>query len=229
MRHRTFPLMLYAAGFGTRMGALTANRPKPLIPVAGRALIDHALALAEGLAEPIVVNTHYRADQIAAHLAGRKVSISHETPDILETGGGLKAALNLLGDGPVFTLNSDAVWAGPNPLRVLADAWRDDMGALLLMAPLAQAVGHKGRGDFALAADGRITRGGDMVYLGAQIVDPAGLADIPERAFSLNRYWDRMIAEGHGHGVVYTGQWCDVGAPEGIVAAEAMLARVTDV
>ncbi|AMY71712.1 exonuclease-like protein [Frigidibacter mobilis] len=151
-------LMLYAAGFGTRMGALTADRPKPLIPVAGRALIDHALALVPpGLR--VVVNTHYRADQIAAHVAGRGLLQSHE-PDLLETGGGLRAALPLLDADPVYTLNTDAVWTGPNPLDTLAAAWDEiRMDALLLLVPPGRATGHTGRGDFAMAGDGTLSRG----------------------------------------------------------------------
>lgn len=220
--------MLFAAGFGTRMGALTADRPKPLIPVAGRALIDHALALAEDAGIPrIVANLHYRGDQIRTHLAGRNVLFSEEQP-ILETGGGLRAALPLLGPGPVHTLNTDAVWTGDNPLRTLNNAWRPQMGALLLLAPLTRTRGHGPKGDFTLHPDGRITRGGDMVYLGAQILDPAGLEDFPEPAFSLNRHWDRLIAEGRAHGVLHPGLWCDVGRPEGIAEAEAMLREAAD-
>ncbi|MFN3644893.1 MAG: nucleotidyltransferase family protein [Gemmobacter sp.] len=222
--------MLFAAGFGTRMGALTAERPKPLIRVAGRALIDHALALADdaGIAR-IVANLHYKGAMIRDHLAGRDIAFSDESPEILETGGGLRAALPLLGPGPVFTLNTDAVWTGPNPLKTLAAGWRLGMGALLLLAPVAQTRGHAGKGDFALHPDGRITRGGDLVYLGAQIVDPAGLEARPERVFSLNRHWDALIAAGRAFGVVHTGRWCDVGRPEGIAEAEAMLREAGDV
>ena len=132
-------LMLFAAGFGTRMGALTADRPKPLVEVAGKPLIDHALDLAEGVG-PLrrVANAHYRADQLAAHLDGRDVALSREEPEILDTGGGLRAALPLLGPDPVFALNTDAVWSGPNPLRLLAEAWDPErMDALLLCVPVA--------------------------------------------------------------------------------------------
>ena len=130
-----FPLMIFAAGFGTRMKALTVDRPKPLVPVAGRALIDHALHLARAAGvQRIVVNTHYRADQMAEHLEGSGVVISHEPEIILETGGGLKAALHLLGPGPVAVLNSDAIWTGENPLAELAKAWDGgSMEALLLL------------------------------------------------------------------------------------------------
>lgn len=222
--------MLFAAGFGTRMGALTATQPKPLIPVAGRALIDHALALADAAGVTrIAANLHYRGDQIRAHLAQRDIAFSDEQPEILETGGGLRAALPLLGPGPVYTLNTDAVWTGANPLCTLDAAWRPGQGALLLLAPLARAHGHGGRGDFTLHADGRISRGGDLVYLGAQILDPAGLADFPEKAFSLNRYWDRLIAEGRAFGTLHPGHWCDVGHPGGIAEAEAMLRNTVDV
>lgn len=216
--------MLFAAGFGTRMGALTADRPKPLIPVAGRALIDHALALADEVGVGrVVVNLHYLGDSIRTHLAGREVVFSDEATQILETGGGLRAALPLLGPGPVFTLNTDAVWTGANPLQTLAGTWRPGMGALLLLAPLDRARGHGGKGDFTLHPDGRITRGGNLVYLGAQIVDPAGLETFAEPAFSLNRHWDALIAQGRAFGTLHAGMWCDVGRPEGIAEAEAML------
>lgn len=216
--------MLFAAGFGTRMGAMTADRPKPLIPVAGRPLIDHALALADaaGIGR-VVANLHYRGDQIRRHLSGRDILFSEEQPHILETGGGLRAALPLLGAGPVFTLNTDAVWTGPNPLETLATAWKADMGALLLLAPVSRTRGHGARGDFTLSPDGRILRGGDMVYLGAQILDPAGLDQIAEPIFSLNRQWDALIAQGRAFGTLHPGLWCDVGRPEGIAEAETML------
>ena len=216
--------MLFAAGFGTRMGALTADRPKPLIPVAGRALIDHALALADEAGVPrIVVNLYYKGDMIRAHLAGRDIAFSEEEPDILDTGGGLRAALPLLGPGPVATLNTDAVWTGANPLLTLSHEWAPGMGALLLLAPQSRTRGHTGKGDFSLGPDGRITRGGPFVYLGAQIIDPDGLPPVPEPAFSLNRHWDALIAQGRAFGVVHPGLWCDVGRPEGIAEAEAMV------
>ena len=223
----TPPVMIFAAGFGTRMGALTQDRPKPLIEVAGRTLIDHALNLVSQYAPPrIVVNLHYRADQLAAHLDGRDVLLSHETPDILDTGGGLRAARPLLGDGPVLTMNSDAVWRGPNPLTHLAPLWDGArMGALLLCLPPGRALGHAGPGDFTLAPDGRLARGPGLVYSGMQVIDPACLGDIPDRAFSLNRAWDRLAAEGRLFGAVYPGHWCDVGHPQGIALAEDMLAK----
>ena len=219
-------LMLFAAGFGTRMGALTAARPKPLIEVAGRPLIDHALALAEGFG-PLrrVANAHYRADQLEAHLAPRGVTVSREQPEILDTGGGLRHALPLLGANPVFTLNTDAVWSGPNPLRLLADAWDPTrMDALLLCVPLANAVGRKGGGDFDILRDGRLSRGGDLVYTGAQIVKTKALHAMTEPVFSLNVIWNQMAEQGRLCGLPYPGQWCDVGHPEGIRLAEEMLA-----
>lgn len=221
--------MIFAAGFGTRMGALTADRPKPLIKVAGRALLDHALDLADAAgAGPVVVNTHYHADQIARHLSGRGVQISHEPEQILETGGGLRKALPLLGGSPVMTLNSDAVWTGKNPLTQLAAHWDGaQMDALLLLLPAGQALGHGGRGDFVLGADGRISRAAGrsgQVYLGAQIIRTEGLLTIAKDAFSLNLLWDEMIAQGRAYGVQHLGSWCDVGRPEGIAEAEALLA-----
>lgn len=219
-------LMIFAAGFGTRMGALTADRPKPLIPVAGRALLDHALALAEaaGLSRP-VINLHYRGQMIRDHLAGRDVVFSDETAEILDTGGGLRAALPLLGPGPLLTLNSDAVWTGPNPLSALAAAFDPArMDALLMLVPHDRATGHGGTGDFAMDGAGRLSRGGPHVYTGAQMLDPAGLAEVPDRVFSLNRLWDRAAARGRLYGLLHRGGWADVGHPSGIAAAEAMLA-----
>ncbi|HMO07398.1 MAG TPA: nucleotidyltransferase family protein [Paracoccaceae bacterium] len=223
MRTGPSALMLFAAGFGTRMGVLTADRPKPLIAVAGVPLIDRALALVEaaGIGR-IVVNTHYLGDRIAAHLAGRPgITLSPEAPDILDTGGGLRAALPLLGPGPVFTLNPDGVFTGANPLAELAAAWDPArMEALLLLGPIVA------QGDFACGPDGRLARsagGPGHRYLGAQILDPEGLHDIQEIAFSLNRLWDAMIARGTLFGLAHAGGWCDVGTPEGIAAAEALL------
>jgi MurNAc alpha-1-phosphate uridylyltransferase len=222
-----FPLMIFAAGFGTRMGALTADRPKPLIPVAGRPLIDHALDVAAGAgAGRIVVNTHYLAGQMAAHLAGTGVRISHEPGPILETGGGLRHALPLLGPGPVAILNSDGIWTGANPLAELAAAWDGSrMETLLLLLPMDQTLGHTAKGDFRLTA-GRISRGSggeDHVYIGASIIAPDRLAGIETQAFSLNLVWDQMIAAGTAFGLVHRGGWCDVGHPEGILAAERLL------
>jgi N-acetyl-alpha-D-muramate 1-phosphate uridylyltransferase len=223
------PLMLFAAGFGKRMGALTADRPKPLLPVAGRALIDHALTVvdAAGIGR-IVVNLHYRGAQIAAHLAGRgDIVFSDESAAILDTGGGLRHALPLLGSDPVLTLNTDAVWTGANPLTQLLAAWDGArMDGLLLLLPAQAALGHSGPGDFAVAPDGRISRGRggeDQVYLGAQILKTGGLAAVTDKVFSLNRLWDRMIADGRAYGVVHDGGWCDVGSPAGIGLAEHML------
>ncbi|MBD3785372.1 MAG: nucleotidyltransferase family protein [Sphingomonadales bacterium] len=230
MRPSPDALMLFAAGFGTRMGALTAYRPKPLVEVAGRPLIAHALDLVTGAdIGRVVANVHYRAAQMTAYLAGRGIAISDESGDILETGGGLRLALPQLGPGPVFTLNTDAAWTGPNVLERLRASWSPDrMGALLALVPTERAIGYRGAGDFALDPQGRITRGAAYVYTGAQILDPAGIETIPERVFSLNRLWDRMIAEGRAHGLVHEGGWCDVGRPESIPLAEAML-RAADV
>ena len=219
--------MLFAAGFGTRMGALTATRPKPLIEVAGKPLIDHALHLADtaGITKT-VVNLHYLGTQIADHLQNRNTLLSWERDQILETGGGLKAALPLLGDGPVLTLNTDAVWSGQNPLSQLLTAWDPaKMDALLLLLPAEDALGHSGNGDFLLAADGRISRAnGRMapIYLGAQILKTQGLNAISEPVFSLNRLWDIAIAQNRAYGLIHQGGWCDVGRPEGIALAESL-------
>ncbi len=228
MQPLSYPLMIFAAGFGTRMGALTATRPKPLIEIAGRPLIDHALTIAAkaGAARP-VVNVHYLASQIVDHLRGRNVEISHEQGQILETGGGLRAASPHMGDGPAMVLNSDVVWTGANPLLQLALAWDDSrMDALLLLLPLTVALGHGPKADFHLDGDGRISRGrGDEghVYVGASMIRPGRLQAIPEPVFSLNRPWNDIIADGRAFGVVHDGGWCDVGTPLGIALAEALL------
>lgn len=232
-----FPLMVFAAGFGTRMRELTRNRPKPLIEIAGQSLLDRALDLGAGAGcDPVVVNTHYLSQQIADHLRGRPVRISHE-PEILETGGGLKAALPALGHGAVMTLNPDVVWTDGNPLSALAQAWDPlQMGALLLVKPREGLPGRKGGADFSLGADGRLTRmrhdsetGEDldpngMVYLGAQILRTDWLLSHPERVFSLNLAWDDMIRNERAYGLIWEGGWCDVGSPEGLAEAEALLA-----
>jgi len=221
------PIMIFAAGFGTRMGDLTASCPKPLIRVAGRALIDHALDIARGAGcGKIIINLHYLGHMIEQHLRGQDIVFSHE-PEILETGGGLKAALPLLGDGPVLVLNSDAVWRGQNPLLQLLAAWDGaKMDALLLLTPPEAATGHSGAGDFLLAENGQIRRAKGSVapiYLGAQILHPRAVAKHPETMFSLGKIWDHYIASGRAYGVMHRGAWCDVGSPAGIALAERML------
>ncbi|MEO1639556.1 MAG: nucleotidyltransferase family protein [Pseudomonadota bacterium] len=219
----SWPIMFFAAGLGTRMGALTQDRPKPLINVAGKPLINHAMGFADNPRfGPQVVNLHYKAEMLRDHLRGRDIRFADETDQLLDTGGGLRAAWPLLGDGPVMTMNTDAVWRGPNPLDTLANAWQGGIKALLLLVPVDNAIGHKGRGDFHLAADGQLTRGPGMIYTGAQIIDPSLLSDITDDVFSLNRAWDIAAAEGQLFGAVYDGMWCDVGQPESIPLAEAM-------
>ncbi|SEQ86512.1 MobA-like NTP transferase domain-containing protein [Thalassovita taeanensis] len=217
--------MLFAAGFGTRMGALTAEQPKPMIPVAGKPLIDHALGLVDDYAPArAVVNLHYKPKALINHLAGRNVDLSLEEPEILETGGGLRAALPKLGTGPVFTMNTDAVWLGPNPLRLLEDAWNPEvMDALLICIPRENAVGHAGTGDFLSDPHGRLTRGPGQVYGGVQILKTDELSKIKDTTFSLNLLWNRMLDEGRLFGLSYPGNWCDVGRPEGIALAEKMI------
>jgi MurNAc alpha-1-phosphate uridylyltransferase len=218
-------IMLFAAGFGTRMGALTKDMPKPLIPVAGVPLIDRALTLANEINPTrVVANLHYRADQLADHLTPKGVILSYE-PGILETGGGLRAALPILGEAPVYTLNPDVVWRGPNPLKLLREAWKPEhMDALLMCINVSQTYGYSGNGDFATSSDGRIRRGAELVYCGAQILKTDGLDAIPDRAFSLNVLWDQMLADNRLYSLNYPGRWCDVGHPAGIALAEIMLA-----
>jgi MurNAc alpha-1-phosphate uridylyltransferase len=220
-------IMLFAAGFGTRMGALTANTPKPLVQVAGRALIDHALTEVEAVTlETKVVNCHYFPEQIKAHFRDQDdITIIEEVGEILETGGGLKNALPLLGDGPVFTMNTDAVWSGENPLNALLKAWNPaKMDALLLCVPKANAIGHEGRGNLHLAQDGQLSYGAGSIYTGLQIVKTAALNEIKQSSFSVKLLWEKYFAENRMYGLEFDGKWCDVGTPEGVKLAEAMLA-----
>jgi MurNAc alpha-1-phosphate uridylyltransferase len=225
MSDMTFSVLLFAAGFGTRMKHLTADRPKPMIEVAGRPMIDHALILARQILPPVIVaNLHYRPEILRAHLESLGVITVMETPDILETGGGLRNALPLLGNGPVITMNTDAIWRGPNPLSLLLDAWDPvRMDGLLMGVSPDRALEHPGKGDFIIARDGQLRRGDGIVYAGVQIIKTDLLPQITERAFSLNRVWDMMLAQGRLFGLSYPGKWCDVGHPEGIRTAEALL------
>ncbi|MFC3613386.1 nucleotidyltransferase family protein [Lutimaribacter marinistellae] len=224
----TVPVMIFAAGFGTRMHPLTADRPKPLVEVAGRPLIDHALDLTAEISPPrIVSNLHYMADMLDRHLSPRGVHLSREDDLILDTGGGLKAALPLLGADTVITLNPDAIWLGPNPLAQLLAEWNPDrMDALLMCVRPEHAINHTGKGDFTRDAQGRLLRGPGLIYGGAQIMKTQHLAKITDEVFSLNAVWDLMQTEGKLHASEYPGRWCDVGTPQGVTLAEDMLANV---
>ncbi|MBX9814157.1 MAG: mannose-1-phosphate guanylyltransferase [Proteobacteria bacterium SG_bin5] len=230
--------MVMAAGLGKRMRPLTATRPKPLVEVAGKALLDHALdRLRVAGVKRAVVNVHYLADALEAHLKNRdhglEILISDERAQLMETGGGLVQALPLLGDRPFVSVNSDNLWIdGPiDSIRALAAAWDEArMDALLLMVPLARAHCHGGQGDFHLDAAGRITgrrkpgRLAPFVWTGVQILHPRLITDAPSGPFSTNLFWDRAIAAGRAFGIVHGGLWFDVGTPGAIPVAEAMLA-----
>ncbi|MCY3878322.1 MAG: nucleotidyltransferase family protein [Rhodobacteraceae bacterium] len=220
--------MVFAAGFGTRLGTLVADRPKPMIQVGGRLLIDHALDIVggAGIHNP-VVNLHYHAAKLAGYLQHRPgVQTVLERPQILDTGGGLSNAVNLLGRGPVFTLNSDTVWKGGNPLTKLTDDWKPEMmDALLLLVPACRAHGHSGAPDFALDPDGRIRRAGNsgLIYTGAQIIDTRILDGVEKKVFSLNEVWNGLIRCRRLYGIEYPGEIGDAGSPEGIEASEKLL------
>jgi len=229
--------MLMAAGIGKRMRPLTASRPKPLIEVAGRSLIDHALdrLRAAGVAKA-VVNVHYLAGSLEAHLKTHvkdiEIAISDERKALLETGGGLKRALPLIDADPFLAVNSDNFWVdGPvDTLRQLAAGWDEArMDALLLLVPLARAHCHKGRGDFHLSAAGALKRRrangvAPFVYTGIQMVSKRLLeGELPDGPFSTNILWDRAIAAGRCFGTVHQGLWFDIGRPESIAKAEAIL------
>ena len=226
--------MVLAAGLGTRMRHLTRERPKPLVPVLGRTLIDRTLDRLEeaGIAEA-VVNLHYRPAMLRDHLAGRgtpRIVFSDETDLLLETGGGVAKALPLLGQAPFMVANSDNVWIGADAFAPLPEAWdAKAMDALLLLARVEDAVGYARAGDFFLDhAPGPLRRRGEaprapFVFTGAQILSPSLFRDVPDGPFSLNLLWDRAIASGRAFGIVHPGAWCDVGTPEGLAAAEEAL------
>ena len=227
--HAARGAMILAAGFGTRMGALTKATPKPLLPVAGRALIDHALDVAQGEhAAPCVINTHFHADQMRHHLRNDEVILSEEQPEILDSGGGIRHALRYFSDSAIFTLNSDNVWTGQNPFATLSAAWRPtEMDALMLLIPRDQATGRQGDGDLGLDATGRVLFDDPKkpyVFTGAQILKTAPIAamDIPK--FGLRMLWEPLTRERRLFGVIHQGGWADVGHPDGITAAEELLA-----
>ena len=229
--------MVLAAGLGTRMRPLTDDRPKPLIKVAGKALIDWTLdRFAAAGVERAVVNVHYFADMMEAHLKTRTrpaIAVSDERAQLLETGGGLKRARALLGDGPVFCANTDAILLdgpGAEPCAGLAEAFDPArMDALLLLVPIEAASGYDGRGDFELSAAGRLAgRHGERapyVFTGFQIISLDLLDGAPEGPFSTRLLWDRAAAKGRFMGVVHDGAWMHVGDPQGLDEAERRLSE----
>jgi MurNAc alpha-1-phosphate uridylyltransferase len=230
--------MVMAAGLGKRMRPLTATRPKPLVEVAGKPLIAHVFDhLRAAGVKRAVVNVHYLADAMEAYLRNRvkgiEIVVSDERRQLMETGGGIVQARDLLGDKPFLCVNSDNLWVdGPiDAIRAMADQWDDArMDALLLVVPLARANGHEGKGDFRIDAHGKIIerrkpgRLAPFVYTGVQILSPRVIADWPEGAFSTNLFWNRAIAAGRAWAVVHQGLWFDVGTPGAIPMTEAVLA-----
>jgi N-acetyl-alpha-D-muramate 1-phosphate uridylyltransferase len=228
--------MVLAAGKGTRMAPLTDTLPKPLVHLMGKPLIDHALFRldASGIGR-VIVNVHYLADKLEAHLrewTKPEITISDERAELLETGGGTRKALPLIGARPFYLLNSDSVWfeAGAPALSRLSGAWGDArMDALLLIVPLDRSSGYAGRGDFVRSADGLLTRLSDTpveegyVYMGTAILHPRLFANTPSGAFSLNLLFDRAIRSGKLYGLVHDGDWMHVGTPDAIGEAEARL------
>jgi len=229
--------MVMAAGLGKRMRPLTALRPKPLVHVAGQALLDHVFdRLRAAGVKRAVVNVHYLADALEGHLLnnveGIEVLVSDERDLLMETGGGIVKARDLLGVKPFLVANADNLWVdGPvDTIRLLASHWDDErMDALLLVVPLARANNHGGSGDFHLDAQGRIIgrrkpgRLAPFVYTGVQIMSPRLIRDWPEGPFSTNLFWNRAIEAGRAYGLVHQGLWFDVGTPAAIGKTEAFL------
>ncbi|WP_158917861.1 N-acetylmuramate alpha-1-phosphate uridylyltransferase MurU [Caulobacter sp. S45] len=229
--------MVLAAGLGTRMRPLTDDRPKALVEVGGRVLIDHMLDRLVGAGvSRAVVNVHAFADRLEAHLAKRRsapaIVISDERAQLLETGGGLKKARALLGEAAVFTANIDAVWIenGEPALTALTRAFApEEMDACLLMTPTDEALGFDGPGDFFMAQDGRLSFRGDApsapyAFAGVQIFKPVLVDGETEAVFSTSRIWRRLAEAGRLYGVVLDGEWMHVGDPAAREAAEARLA-----
>jgi N-acetyl-alpha-D-muramate 1-phosphate uridylyltransferase len=231
--------MVMAAGLGKRMRPLTATKPKPLIEVGGKALLDHVIEKLRGAGvRKVVVNVHYLAEAVEAHLMSRphglKVAISDERDLLMETGGGLIKAAPLIDCDPFLALNSDNLWIdGPaDTLKLLSSQWDDSkMDALLLLVPLARALNHQGIGDFHMDRTGRLRRRershvAPFVFTGIQIVSKRLLRAPPEGPFSTNLLWDRAIEEGRCFGAVHQGLWFDVGTPQCIQLTETALENV---
>jgi N-acetyl-alpha-D-muramate 1-phosphate uridylyltransferase len=230
--------MVLAAGLGLRMRPLTLTRPKPLIPVAGRTMLDHALdRLADVGVETAVVNTHYLGEMITAHVAGRdnpRILISYEET-ALETGGGVRNALPMLGEEPLFVANADIVWLdGPrSSLAQMIELWDPErMDVMLLATPAVLAIGYEGGGDYHIEQDGTLRRRvgfevAPYVYAGVQIVKPELYTDpdLPPGPFSNNRIWDKAQAAGRLFGIRHDGLWFHVGTPSALAEAEQMIER----
>ncbi|MGV3480686.1 MAG: nucleotidyltransferase family protein [Sphingobium sp.] len=230
--------MVMAAGLGKRMRPLTATRPKPLVEVSGRSLLDRTFdRLRSAGVSRAVVNVHYLADALEAHLRNKvtdiEIAVSDERGQLMETGGGLVKALPQIPQDPFLCVNSDNLWIdGPtDAIRLLEQRWNaDEMDALLLLVPLARANCHGGQGDFHMDPDGRLPsrrrRGkvAPFVYTGVQIVSHRLLRDPPEGPFSTMVFWERAIAEGRLYGLVHQGVWFDGGTPGAVKKTEAMLA-----
>jgi len=228
--------IVLAAGLGTRMRPYVGDLPKPLVQVGGKPLIDYALdRLAEAGVERAVVNVHYLANTLERHLAERttpRIVISDERGELLGTGGGVANALPKLGDKPFFLINSDTLWLDgikSNLVRLAREFDATIMDALLLLAPTTGSVGYSGRGDFAMAPDGRLSRRAErevvpFVYAGAAILSPALFANAPAGAFPLTLLFDRAAERERLFGLRLEGLWMHVGTPEAVAAAEAALA-----
>ena len=229
--------MVLSAGLGTRMAPASTVLPKPLIPLGGKALIDHVLDRhVDARIARTIVNVHHKADLIEAHLRGRcmpRIEISDERDGLLDTGGGVKRALPRLGSGPFLIHNSDSVWiegVGSNLGRLFA-AWDDDcMDCLMLLALASQSLGYQGRGDFAFEADGRVRRRVEQemvpfAFTGVSLAHPRLFAGSPEGPFSLNAVWDTAIAAGRAYGMRMEGTWMHVGTPDALAQAEQSLAE----
>lgn len=228
--------MVLAAGLGQRMRPLTLTLPKPLVRIGGRAMLDHALdRLDEAGIETAIVNVHHLADLVERHVEDRarpKIVISDERGVLLETGGGTKKALPLIGPAPFLLLNSDSLWIeGPHSnIARFVETWDPGrMDILLLLASTATSLGYEGRGDFSMDPGGALRRRGErevcpFVYAGVAILKPELFADTPDGAFSLNLLFDRAIVSNRLHGLRLDGQWLHVGTPASIPAAEERLA-----
>ena len=230
--------MIMGAGLGLRMRPLTDDRPKPLVTVGGKSLIDHSIdrLVAAGV-RLVVVNVHYKAEMLRSHLSRRRdveIVFSDETGQLLDTGGGVVKAMPYFGNASFFVINSDSIWVENTPaLPAMLAQWDENrMDGLLLLADMPTAIGYDAQGDFILRPDHRVVRargnsGAAYAYPGVQIVHPRLFADAPQGAFSTNIMWDRAIAQSRLSGTVMDGAWIHVGTPEAREEAEATLAALS--
>ena len=220
--------IIFSAGFGTRMSPITDKTPKPLVTVGNKTLLDHTINLAKnGHVNKIFINTHYLSTQIEKHVENiNNIKVNFEHPEILDTGGGLKAISPQIKKSPIFTSNVDCIWKGPNPFEILRKSWcGKKMDSLLMLIPVKNTIGYTGNGDFQKNKNGLVSRNktSELVYSGLQIIKHELCLENPKTVFSLNEIWDDLILKEKLYGIIYKGIWADVGTKKNIGLAEKLI------